>query len=90
MFDSDGADIPLVVQIQQGVFIELLCLGDFSTTEHKIKGICFLEIFDLHLGWLGERSSNHFLKEGKLSPEGLPASKFCTLMSSSMSCQWIP
>ena len=76
LFDSDGSDISLAIEIQQGVFIKLPCLGDFSITERKIKGICFLEIFDLHLDWPVERSPNHFLKEGKLTPEGLPTSKF--------------
>src|SRR5262249_49384938 len=39
---------------------------------------------------LGLRLASHFLNEVWLSPEGWPASRLATLMSSSISGQWMP
>ena len=56
MFYSDGTYISLAVEIQHGVFIKFPGLGDFPITERQIKGIRFLEIFDLYN--VNDRSKN--------------------------------
>ena len=61
MFDSDSADIPIAVEVKQGVLIQVPGLSNFRGPELDVKGVCAPEVLDLHN--VVKRPSSHFLKE---------------------------
>jgi len=48
VFDCDAADVALSINIQERVFVEVSCLGDFSRSKLDIQRISVLEIFYFH------------------------------------------
>ena len=47
MLHGHGDDIAVAVYVEQHVFIQVTCLGDFRLAELDVKRIGVLEIFDV-------------------------------------------
>jgi hypothetical protein len=50
VFDRDGANLALVVEIQKSIFIQIFRLCNFARTKLDVKRIGILKVFYFH-GW---------------------------------------
>src|SRR6266542_2675913 len=56
VLDSERADIPLRIDVELGVLVEILGLDDATGPELDVEGVGILEVLDLHGS--NERSKN--------------------------------